>query len=587
MARRRRRGSGGAAAAEPPPRRTRTQQAERVVGPRFGARALRRITRLARQHPAALALGLAALHVALALLTFEPRPHTGGDNGAYITLATSLLERGTYTELWDPAQPPHTKYPPVFPAVLALALAVGLAPWVQLKLVVLAFSASAVAFTFLWLRARRRAALGVGIALLLALAPGVLREGRWVLSDVPFWAFTMVALWAFERLRPDDWRRFAIGVAAVVLAYFTRSAGLPLVLAALAWLGWRRLWRHAVILALVVGVPAVLWWLRTRAFGPSGYVSEFWLVDPYVPALGTIGAADLLTRIGANVTKYVSIHLPVLLSGARGGLMLPVSLAIFGLAFFGWLRRLRRPRTSELFVLFYLGLILVWPAVWSGERFLLPLLPLLLVLAGEALVALMRRVAPRQDLAAVAALGVVILLLALPNLLQAARTGMHCTGRYLAGEQFPCLGSPVYDDFFRMSTQMGEALADDAVVLNRKPRLFHVLSDGLASAIYPFSDDPAVFFEAAREAGARFVLFDRLDGVSELYLRPIIARKARAFCLMWGSDATGTALFGLLPGADTVPDLTAEDVASGMIAFPLCEDDYWRSPAERRRFQPG
>src|SRR5690606_3934375 len=118
---------------------------------------------------------------------------------------------------------------------LAVAMASGLEPWVQLKLVVLALSAAAVAFSFLWLRRRRRAALALGVGLLLAVAPGVLREGRWILSDVPFWAFTMVAIWSFERLRPDDWKRFAVAAAAVLLAYFTRSAGLPLVLAALAW----------------------------------------------------------------------------------------------------------------------------------------------------------------------------------------------------------------------------------------------------------------------------------------------------------------------------------------------------------------
>src|SRR5690606_21659819 len=214
---------------------------------------------------------LVAIHVLLALLTFAPQPHTGGDNAAYITLARSLIEHGTYSELWDPLAPPHTKYPPAFPSALAGALGAGLEPWVQLKLVVMTLSATAVAFSFLWLRARRRAALALGVGLILAIAPGVMQEGRWILSDVPFWAFTMMALWAFERLGPRDWKRFAIAAAATLIAYFTRSAGLPLVLAALAWLTWRRSWKQLGALAIVIGVPAVLWLLRTRAYGPSGY----------------------------------------------------------------------------------------------------------------------------------------------------------------------------------------------------------------------------------------------------------------------------------------------------------------------------
>jgi hypothetical protein len=554
---------------------------------RPGSRTYRRIARAVRRQPAAFAVGLALLHIVMALLSFQPQPHTGGDNGAYITLGQSLLERGTYTELWDPAQPPHTKYPPVFPAVLAVAMALGLTPWVPLKLVVLGFSAAAIAFTFLWLRARRRAAFGLGIGVMLALSPGVLREGRWILSDVPFWAFTMIALWAFERLRPGDWRRFGVGAVAVLLAYFTRSAGLPLVLAALAWLGLRRRWQHAAALAALVGLPALLWWLRGRALGPSAYISEFWYVDPYLPMLGTIGFADLLSRMGANTFKYATIHLPVLLAGDVSTLAVPVGILIFALAFLAWFGRARRPRVSDLFVFFYLGLILVWPAIWSGERFLLPLLPLLLLLAAEALLGAARLVAPRQDLRAAAAAAALIVFVALPGLSSAVGTGLECTGRYLEGEEFPCLGSEYHEDFFAFSAATAEALPGDAVVLNRKPRLFYVLSGGIRSAIYPLNEDPASFFAAAEEAGARYVLYDELDGVSDLYLRPVIAFYARGFCVMWAAERTGTTLFGILPDAGSVEPLGIEEVRAGYISFPFCGDAYWRSPEARLLHQRG
>jgi hypothetical protein len=329
---------------------------------RVGGRLHRAVVRVVRRRPLAVAGGLVLLHLLLGLLTFDPTPHTGGDNGAYITLGRSLLGQGTYTELWDPAAPPHTKYPPVFPAVLALAMAAGMQPWVQLKLVVLGLSAAGVAFTFLWIRARRRAALALGVGVLMALAPGVLREGRWLLSDVPFWAFTMIALWAFERLGPRAWRLMAVATAGVLLAYFTRSAGLPLVVAGLGWLALHRRWPQLGVLAAAVGLPALLWWLRTRAYGPTGYTAEFLLVNPYVPALGTVGAGDMLQRILDNALKYTTIHLPELLATSRSGLLTTLSAAILLLAAAGWIMRVRRPRVVELFLPLYLGLILIWPA---------------------------------------------------------------------------------------------------------------------------------------------------------------------------------------------------------------------------------
>lgn len=546
-----------------------------------------RLIRLVRRRPLLVGGALVALHLLLAFLTFDPTPHTGGDNGAYITLGRSLVESGTYTERWDPAEPPHTKYPPVFPLVLGLGMALGLQPWAQLKLLVIGLSATAVAFTFLWLRARHRAALALGVSALVAVAPGVLREGRWLLSDVPFFAFTMIAVWAFDRLRqrPQAQRALVAATTATLLAYFTRSAGLPLVVAGLGWLAWRRRWVQFAGLGGAVGVPALLWWLRSRAFGTSGYVSEFWLVDPYYPMLGTIGVSDAVQRISDNIVKYVSIHLPVLVAGRPGALLTLLGALVFLLAAAGWLARMKRASVAELFLPLYLGLILVWPAVWSGERFLLPALPFLLYYAGEAVVRMGNRFRPGGGFALAAGGAALLLVLALPGLAAAVRHGTECTGRYFGGERYPCLPSFLYDDFFDAAEVAGQALPDGAVVMNRKPRLFHVLADGVQAINYPMSEDHADFFAAADAAGSRYVLFDQLDAVAEVYLRPVLVRKARGFCLLRVWEG-GTVLFGILPGAAEAPDLTPADLeADGGLNFSFCPADYWRSAEAQQRFQ--
>lgn len=537
-----------------------------------------------RRRPLVVVSALVLLHIILALLTFAPQPHTGGDNAAYITLGRSLLEHGTYTELWDPAMPPHTKYPPAFPAVLAVAMAAGLQPWVQLKLVVLALSATAVAFTFLWLRARRRAALALGIGIVVAVAPGVLREGRWILSDVPFWAFTMIALWAFERVRPDGWNRFAIAAVATLAAYFTRSAGLPLVLAAIAWLAWRRSWQQLAVLAGVVGIPALLWWLRGRALGPSGYVSEFWLVDPYVPALGRIGPGGLLERIVENAGDYTTVHLPILLSGGTAGAIVLLSIITALLALAGWVRRMRSPRLVDFFLLLYVGLILIWPAVWSGERFLLPALVPILYYAAESLRRLVQWLAPRHGFVTGAAAAGLLVLLGLPGLIRAADTSGACMALYRTGERFPCLGSPVWDEFFDVALLAPQALPDGAVVLSRKPRLFYALG-GLRGRNYPFSPEPDAFFAAVDSAGARYVVYDGLGGTADAYLRPVLLRRPAAFCLMHVTQITGTVLFGIRPDHARTPDLGDAALREAYSpSFSSCDESYWRSPDAMRTF---
>lgn len=537
---------------------------------------------MVRRRPLQVAAALVVLHLVLALLTFAPQPHTGGDNAAYIALAQSLLQDGTYTELWDPAAPPHTKYPPVFPLVLAAAIAIGLQPWVQLKLLVLAFSATAVAFSFLWIRARRRATLALGVGIVLAVAPGVLQEGRWILSDVPFWAFTMIALWAFERLRPDDWTRFAVAAAALLFAYFTRSAGLPLLLAALAWLGWRRHWQQLAALAPIVGIPAAAWWLRARAHGPAGYTSEFMLVDPYAPALGRAGAGDMAQRVGQNVSHYMTEHMPVLLTGGVTNPVELLSVAVFLLAVAGWIRRMRAPRVADLFLPLYLGLLLIWPAVWSGERFLLPALPLILFYAAEMLNVAARRAVPRYAFATGAVAVALLVAAALPGLAQAATIGRQCTAQYRAGDRFPCVGA-VWDDFIEVAELTPRALPDHAVVLSRKPRLFHAFS-GLRSSIYPFTPEAAAFFAVADSIGARYVVYDWLGGTSDAYLRPVLLQHPRAFCVMLATPATGTVLFGIRPGQQRLADPGEIDLPGAEPSFALCDAGYWRSEAAMQTF---
>jgi len=568
MARRRRRGVTRASARPEASGRRTTRRRPRTAG--------RAAARLLHRNPVWAAGALVLLHLVLAALAFVPTPHTGGDNAAYIALARSLLEHRAFLSLYDPATPPHTQYPPAFPGMLALATVLGLGSWVKLKLVVLACSAAAVAMTFLWIRRRGRPVLGAGVALLLAISPSVLEQSHWVLSDIPFWFFTVLALWGFERLPPGLRIRFVVATLAGVLAYFTRSAGLPLVLAIIVWLGLRRRWQQLAVFAAVLVPLALLWYVRARTQGGVDYVSQFWAVDPYTPQLGRIDAGDFFRRIGSNAGNYARIHLPILLAGTASAAVFLVGLATLLLAAGGWARRIRRPCLPELLLPLYLGLLLVWPAVWSGERFLLPAMPLILFYAGDALVAGVRLMRPRAGFVAGAAAVALVGLNAVPAIVSELRTGTLCTTRYRAGDPYPCLG-PEWRDFFDMAGLAERALPDDAVVLSRKPRLFWGLS-GVRGRNYPMSQEAVDFFAAAADAGARYVVFDRLGRQAQVFLAPVILQRPAAFCLISSTPATATTMLGILPGADTMQDRTD---LSASLDFAVCPDEYWKSPAAR------
>src|SRR5687768_5739969 len=156
------------------------------ASPRQRAAATHPISSMLRERPALIALLLAALHLVFAFLFFEPAPHNGGDNGAYLALARSLLSGQGYREIYDPAMPLHTQYPPLFPMMVAGLLLLGFQPWVPIKVLVVLFSTGAIVGSYYWMRRKGRPEIAFTVALLMALSPGVLGLSHWELSDVPF-----------------------------------------------------------------------------------------------------------------------------------------------------------------------------------------------------------------------------------------------------------------------------------------------------------------------------------------------------------------------------------------------------------------
>ncbi|WP_331053909.1 phospholipid carrier-dependent glycosyltransferase [Longimicrobium sp.] len=542
----------------------------------------------AAARPWAVALAFALAHLAIVLAALIPTLHSGGDGASYLALAQSLRDGGGYRELWDPAMRPHTQYPPGFPLLLAAAMSVGIKPWVGFKVLVAFFSAAAVGFSFLWARraAGMRAALGV--AGILAISPGVVDQGRWELSDAPFWAMTMLALWAFacpapppsaektggEPRAPDRrWMAMAaLAAAATLAAYMTRAAGLPLVVGAAAWLAWRRRWTALALLTAIVAPFGVWWALRGRALNAPGYAGFLWYVDPYRPALGRVDAAGLLERMWANVSIYASSHLPSLVIGwidGRRALVLGAALVLLALS--GWVMRVRRPGAAEFWLPLYMGLVLIWPREWAGERFLLPALPVLLVCAAEPVRWAAARMRAPWLAGAAAAL---IMLLSVPTLRLEVVDARRCQAAYSPSFTHPCL-SPEYTDYLDIALEVRGRLPAGSAVLARKPTLFWAES-GYRSRVFPFSANPDTLIAAARAAGARYVMLDQMDNVSMLYVGPVLIQRPQAFCVMRALGPARATLLAIVPGAERMPNLRSRPGdEQAEVGFRACGPAYW------------
>ena len=543
-------------------------------------------------------LVVAIAHLAIALPALNPAPHTGGDNAGYISLAHSLATGQGYIEAWDPAQLPHTKYPPLYPALLAVAMLLGAQAWLSFKLLSVFLITASVALSFGWVRDRHGSGLATGVAAVLALSPALLWSSNWILSDPLFLALTLGCLWAFQRAnavgtrwpgkdRPTEadpsregardhvW--IAAGCLMAILATFTRTAGLPLVLAVGGALGLARRWKSLGGFIVAFAMPSVAWWLRTRSSGKAQYISEFWLIDPYRPDLGTAGVGDLVRRVFDNFQGYVFSHVPGGLTPWSGVPLTVLGVVLVGTAVVGWFRRVREDVTvAELFLPLYFGLILLWPAVWSGDRFALPLYPLLLFYSGEALLAGAGRVQARDPLLTGLVAASLLVVPSVRGWNDATRRAASCREAVRAAGPFACYGEP-FQEFVLAARWLRENAPEGASVFTRKPRIFYTLS-GVRSRTYPLSPDPDRFFREASAAGVSYVVLDRVDRLGAAYVAPVLMARPAAFCGLVGvgRGEAPTQIFGILGEPDTGAEDGGASAEGGEAGIGQCPEGMLR-----------
>jgi len=469
-------------------------------------------------------LAILALHLVLSLILFDPKLSTGGDNAQYLILAKSLLQ-GSYSNLQEPGSPPHSQYPPFFPMLLAPIVAVSGGSFIPVKLLIVACGIAGLFVFYLVLRRLGSGRDWVLPLLLLAVSPLFLSYAHDTYTEVPFVMVSLPALYFLLRGAKEKRRWLWAGLAGLFagLAFLTRTQGLALPLGLAVFLALKRRWSELGAFALVFGLVWLPWLIRDlRVPHDAGYLAQLLRRDWYNAASGNVGAGEFLKRIVDNVGIYLlrvlpAVVLPVLASAKA---VLPLlGVVVSGVTLWGFIREAKKwgMGALEWYVLLAAGVLSAWPTVWSGDRFLLPILPLLLwyLMVG------LRDLARRLKLARLPAYAAGLLaVLCLAVSVGQAGTSLKNLSDYVKGDRFAG-----YDDAWRTYFQAAEWLREhtpvDAVVVSRKPQFTYLYSQR-KSFVYPFSADQKTVLADIDRRGATHVFLETFFGSSAQYLYPVI-----------------------------------------------------------------
>lgn len=332
------------------------------------------------------ALALLALCLPTLLFVWANRdvPHFGvlQDDGIYLIDGKALAEGAGYRILSLPAQPYDTRYPPLYPLYLSLAwraapsypsnLAVAvMLSWLCMPVVLL---------LGYWWCVRQRfsipiAWLTVG---LFALNPYVLFFVSNLGSEMMFMVFLLGAMLVAER---SGWHAALLAGLIAGAAYLTRTSGIALLPAAIAYYCWKKQAREALCFTLGM-LPAVAGWAAwSRLHAAPGH--------DVVTLCYTNYLGYYFTNVGWDNIGHVLVRNTAALLDAMGSLVFPQMMD-------GWLAkvilwplavatmvgcvRMARQGSARLYALFglvSLAMLLVWH-YQANQRFILPLAPLLL-----------------------------------------------------------------------------------------------------------------------------------------------------------------------------------------------------------------
>lgn len=329
---------------------------------------------------------------------------------------------------------PETMLPPGFPYLMAgLAQIVGYGHAALVRTMGV-FTTLGFVFAYLVLRARQNRAVAAAICLLLASSPVFFEfSTRVVSSDMPYFFFSMILIWAVARLDSARSKSSQLSwwLLCLVLLFATvliRSTGIALLAALAAWLAVSLIKESAaakrrimIFLPLIVlgGVVQVAWmgWAIKHQVSQwpihgyqENYVAQLGIKNGNDPESGLATWKDVAMRPIYNgddrATELWTLIVRKAIAPAwySPTTLIPFALVVVGLAVSFW----EDGGVLEWYFLGYEAMYLFWP--WDFEvRFLLPVAPLgcLYMWRGAALLVRLAKTKHREVAATILAVSTI------------------------------------------------------------------------------------------------------------------------------------------------------------------------------------
>ncbi|WP_375241902.1 phospholipid carrier-dependent glycosyltransferase [Lacinutrix sp.] len=325
---------------------------------------------------------------------FDQKISLIGDNASYYILGHSIANGYGYTNIQHLEREAHYHYPPGYPLLIAGITTLFSNEIIPIKIFngILLFGAILLLFFIIKLISKN-IHIAFAVCFISMLNYHLLEYSTIMMSEIPFQFFSFLSLWLFLKINfslsiSKNWK-FWVLLICLSFSFYIRSIALALLVSFTFFLLIKKHWKYLFNLNAGFLLLYLPWMLRNRSVSGNTYISQLLLKNPYQPELGSIGITDLVDRVLLNFERHITKEIPSGLLQVKDIMYEEsstiktewlIGLLILTIIVFG-IYKLPNFRILILsYVVAFLSILMLWPSVWYGTRFLVPIIPLLIFL---------------------------------------------------------------------------------------------------------------------------------------------------------------------------------------------------------------
>lgn len=449
-------------------------------------------------------------------LLFDPLLHTGGDNGRYLMLAKSIKQGDFMREINSPMKRFHAQYPPIFPLILSGAMSLfGDENIIAFKILsLLFFSFSVPLFFLLSLRCGFDKRLSLFLTFFYLFNFNSVQWSSYILTESLFSLLFILSLILFIIFHQTGKNMHLIlCLVAFSLSTLTKSIGVFLFPSLFVYLLLVKSKAKNLATTAVFFILSQSWSLYAffASSGGDTYFRQILYKNWYLPHLGYLDFSSLISRITENLFAYFVFIFPTSFFAFMGKIwyMYPIPIIVFVWLTYSLLKSLKESSGKFIGSLLALNILMLifWPQVFTTERFIVHLIPLMLLISGVTLRDLKKNIAVKSVyffLTACLISNIAYGAMKMPERIDMKKRADINFRKNI--DLYP-------DDFsalFSIADYARKNTPDTAVFVSVKPELFYLFSER-RTVIFPYTRNADKISNFFAEMGIDYVVYHNTD----------------------------------------------------------------------------